>query len=204
MFCFLISDAGKETLGGGEEKLDDHFTYKEGDEATYFVSEGLGDQKLDVGPSGGGATNSGKGEVATQGYESDDVEILEVPREWRLIIEPPAKEPAIGKALVKTTTAEGVTRFESVPEDVIGSKMDSHVVHTIEVSSTDTAAAEDTSHTKTVLAIISCTEVVTAGTSAPLGNDHNKSLTINFSYVVFNPGAFAETLSLTALVTGSP
>jgi len=67
---------------------------------------------------------------------------------------------------------------------VAGSKVDSPIVHTIKVPSTDTAAAEDTSHTKTVLAIISCTEVVTAGTSAPLGNDHNKSLTINFSYAV--------------------
>ena len=53
MLFFLISDAGKDTLGGGEEKLNDLFTYKEGDEVTYFVSEGLGDQKLDVGPSGG-------------------------------------------------------------------------------------------------------------------------------------------------------
>ena len=64
MLCFLISDAGKETLGGGEEKLDDLFTFKKGDEVTYFVSEGLGDQELDVGPSAGGATIFGEGKVA--------------------------------------------------------------------------------------------------------------------------------------------
>ena len=50
MLCFLISDIGKETKGGGEEKLDDLFTYKEGGEVTYFVSEGLVDQELNVGP----------------------------------------------------------------------------------------------------------------------------------------------------------
>ena len=32
---------------------------------TYFVSEGLGDQELDVGPSDGAATVSEKVEVAT-------------------------------------------------------------------------------------------------------------------------------------------
>jgi len=53
LFYFLISDAGKETLGGGEKKLDDLFHCKEGDEATYFISEGLRDQEIDVGPSVG-------------------------------------------------------------------------------------------------------------------------------------------------------
>jgi len=42
LIIFLISVVGKETLGVGEEKLNDLFTYKKGDEATYFVSEGLG------------------------------------------------------------------------------------------------------------------------------------------------------------------
>jgi len=42
LFCFLISDASKETLGGGEKKLDELFTNKKGDEATYFVSKALG------------------------------------------------------------------------------------------------------------------------------------------------------------------
>jgi len=65
LLYFLILDIGKETLGGGEKKLDDLFTYKTGDEATYFVSKGLGDQELDVGPSGGGAITFGKGEVAS-------------------------------------------------------------------------------------------------------------------------------------------
>ena len=56
MFRILISYAGQETQSEGEETFDDLFTYKEGDEATYFVFEGLGDQELDVGPSGGAAT----------------------------------------------------------------------------------------------------------------------------------------------------
>ena len=65
-------DAGKETLGGGEKKLDDLFTYKKGDEATYFVFKGLGDQELDVGPSSGAVTASEKVEVATQGDETEE------------------------------------------------------------------------------------------------------------------------------------
>ena len=56
-------DAGKEIQGEGEEKLDYLFTYKEGDEATYFVSEG---QELDVEHFGRVATTLEKGEVATR------------------------------------------------------------------------------------------------------------------------------------------
>ena len=109
-------DASKETLGEGEEKLNDLFTYKEGDGTTYFVSEDLGDQELEVGPSSGGATISRKGEVTTQGYESEDVEILEIQEEERPIIEPPTEEPTTGEAFVETTTIEGVTLYESTPE----------------------------------------------------------------------------------------
>jgi len=43
LFRILISDVGQEIQSEGEEIFDDLFTYKEGDEATYFVSEGLGD-----------------------------------------------------------------------------------------------------------------------------------------------------------------
>ena len=77
--------------------------------------------------------------------------------------------------------------------------MDFPVVHTIKVSSTGTATAEDTSHIETALAIIRCTEVVTADTSAPSGNNC-KSSAINFSYAAssfFNPKAFAGSLALT-------
>jgi len=77
--------------------------------------------------------------------------------------------------------------------------MDFPVVHTIKVSSTGTAAAEDTSHIETALAIIRCTELVTADTSAPSDNNC-KSLAINFSYATssfFNHKAFAGTLALT-------
>ena len=67
-------------------------------------------------------------------------------------------------------------------------KVDSPVVPTIKVSSADTAAAEDTFleviYTKATQAMIISTEVITAHTSAPSGNDH-KSSTINFSYAVF-------------------
>jgi len=89
LLCFLISDKGKETLSVGEEKLDDLFTYKERDEVTYFISEGLGDQELDVGPSGGAA--------AIQGYESEDVEILDPPEERQPIAESPVEELANGR-----------------------------------------------------------------------------------------------------------
>ena len=65
---------------------------------TYFVSEGLGDHELDVGPSGRSATILEKGEVATQGYESEDVEILETPEESQPITESPTEEPATGEA----------------------------------------------------------------------------------------------------------
>ena len=61
---------------------------------TYFVSKGLGDQELDVGPSDGAVTTLEKGEVAPQGYESEDVKILETPEERRPIPEPTAKERA--------------------------------------------------------------------------------------------------------------
>jgi len=69
----------------------------------------------DIGPSGGTATTSGKGEVATHGDESDDVEILETPEERRSISEPPADEPAIEKALVETGVSIEVTPPEIVP-----------------------------------------------------------------------------------------
>ena len=117
--CFVFNLRCRQgTLGGGEEKLDDLFIYKEGDEATYFVSEGLGDQELDVGPSGGVATTSEKGEIATHGDKSENVEILDIPEEGRPIIEPPVEESAIGEALFKITAAEGVTPLEIAPEDV--------------------------------------------------------------------------------------
>ena len=77
MLCFLISDVGKETLGEGEEKLDDLFTYMEGYEAIYFISEGPADQKLNVGPFDGAAAILEKGKTATiLENESGDVEIL--------------------------------------------------------------------------------------------------------------------------------
>ena len=56
-------------------------TEKEGDKVIYFLSEGLRDQELDVGPSGGAATTLEKVEIAPQGYEFENVEILETPEE---------------------------------------------------------------------------------------------------------------------------
>ena len=136
----------------------------------YFVSKGLGDQELDVGPSGQGATTSEKGEVATQGYESEDMEILEIPEEERLIIEPLAEEPATREAFVETTAAEGVIPLEIAPEDVTGSKATSPVAPTIKISSADIAAIEIISleviHTEATRSMIISTEVAIADISA--------------------------------------
>ena len=52
-----------------------------GDEATYFISKGLGNQERDMGPSSGAATTLEKGEVVPQGYESENVEVLETTAE---------------------------------------------------------------------------------------------------------------------------
>ena len=69
-----------------------------------------------------------------------------------MIIEPPTEESTTGEAFVETTTVEGVTTLEIAPKDMVDNKVDSPVVHTIKVSSTDPAAAEDTHPTKTALA----------------------------------------------------
>jgi len=72
------------------------------------------------------------------------VEILEIPEEGRLIIEPPVEKPATGEAFVETTAVDGVMPLESAPEDVTGSKVDSPIVPIAEVFLTDTATIEDT------------------------------------------------------------
>ena len=60
------------------------------------------------GPSGGAATILEKGEATTQGYESEDVKILNTPEERHPIAELPGKEPATRVAFVETTIAEGM------------------------------------------------------------------------------------------------
>ena len=60
------------------------------------------EQMHDIGPSG-------KGEVATQGDESEDAEILETRQERRPISEPPANKPATGEVIVDTGVRTGVT-----------------------------------------------------------------------------------------------
>ena len=57
-------------------------------------------------PSSGAATASEKGEVTTQGDESEDLEVL---KEGTSIMKPPAREPATGEALVETTVVESVS-----------------------------------------------------------------------------------------------
>ena len=71
------------------------------------------------------------------------MKILEILEERRTIIEPPAEELATGEALVETITVESVTPLEIALEDVIGSKVTTHVASTIEVSSAGIAALED-------------------------------------------------------------
>ena len=47
---------------------------------TYFIFEGLGDQELNLGPSGGAVTILEKGKTAIISWdESEDVEILDFP-----------------------------------------------------------------------------------------------------------------------------
>ena len=117
---------------------------------TYFISEGLGGQELDVGPSDGAATILEKGEVATQGYESEDVKILETPEERQPITEPPAEEPATREALAKTTAAGSMAPPEVASWDMPSSKVN---FPTIEVSSAETIAAGVTTHMETVPAV---------------------------------------------------
>ena len=64
----------------------------------------------DIGPSGGSATASRKGEITIQGDESEGVEILETHEERRPIIEPPTDEPATGETPVET----GITKAISI------------------------------------------------------------------------------------------
>jgi len=102
LLCFLISDVGKETLGEGEEKLDDLFTYKEEDEAIYFISEGPGDQKLNVGPFDGAAAILEKGKTATiLENESRDVEILGSLKEGNRLLSPLSENQLPGRRLLK-------------------------------------------------------------------------------------------------------
>jgi len=68
-FCLLITLEDKK-----EEALDDLFTYKKGDEPDYFSPEDPEDGLYDFIPSG-------KGEVATEGNEDEDIEIVETPRD---------------------------------------------------------------------------------------------------------------------------
>ena len=111
-------------MGGGEEKLDDLFTYKKGDEVIYFVSKGYGDQELDVGPSGGAATILVKGEVTIQGYEYEDVEILEFHEEQQPITELPVAEPTTREAFTETTAVESMVPPEIGSGDTPSSKVD--------------------------------------------------------------------------------
>ena len=140
----------------------------------------------DIAPSGGGATASSKGEVTTQGDESEDMEILETPEERRPISEPPADEPATEEALVKISITEAISTGVTLPK-------------------TAPAAAEATAlgvrYTKVTQGIMISTEVVTTVTSAPPDNDHNSSISNHFSYTISDLEAFAETPTLTAPIT---
>jgi len=62
-----------------------------------------------------------------------------------LIVEPPIGELATGEAHVEVTVVESIMPPEIILEDVTGSKVNSPVAPTVEVSSTDPAVAEDTS-----------------------------------------------------------
>ena len=88
----------------GEEVLEDLFTYREGDEVIYFNPEAPKEQTQDITTSSGATITFGKGEVTTQGDESEDVEILKAPEERR-----PIDEPATGEASVKVYVTEAIS-----------------------------------------------------------------------------------------------
>jgi len=105
-----------------------------------------------------------KGEVATQGYESEDVKILETPEERQPIPEPTAEEPATEEAFAETTAAARTVAAEIALEDVLSSQVDSP---TIEVSSAKTVVAGVTFPIEITPAMTISTRVTTANTSAP-------------------------------------
>ena len=117
----------------------------------------------DIGPSGGVPLL--KREIVTQGYESEDVEILETPEERRSISEPPADEPATGEALVETDVSIGVTLPETVP-------------------AATKVTALGINYTEVTQGMMISTEVTTTIISAPPGNDHNSSFSNQFSYTI--------------------
>ena len=79
--------------------------------------------------------------------------------------------------------------------DVIDNKMNSPVVPTIEVSTADTTASEDTSleitHTEAAQVMMISTEVTIADISASSGNNH-KSPAINFYLLLFLISEFLQ------------
>ena len=86
-------------------------------------------------------------EIAIQGYEYEDIEILESPEEQQPITEPPVNEPAIGQALTMTTAAESMVPSEIASGDMPSSKVDSS---TIKGSLAETVVAVVASHMEIV------------------------------------------------------
>ena len=107
-----------------------------------------------------------KDEVIPQGYESEDVKILKILEERRLITEPTAEEPTTREAFAETTAVARTVLTEIALEDVPSSKVDSLVNPTIEVSSAETIASGVTSLIETTPATTISTGVTTADTSA--------------------------------------
>ena len=115
------------------------------------------------------------------GYEYEDVDILEPPKERRPTTEPPAEGPITGEDFAEIATIESTVPAEIALGDMPSSKVDSP---TIDVSSAETVVDEATSHKETASATTISTGVTTTDTSAHSGNDC-KNLTINFSYAFF-------------------
>ena len=127
-----------------EETWDALFKYSARDEGDYINPESPDEERYDVGPSD-------KGEVATQGNEDKDIEILEISEDRQPTNEGPIEEP------VKEMAPE-------VPSPEIP-------------PTTETNAAEPITTRDALVEITrdeaAYSEVVTITTSIPQGNDCN-------------------------------
>ena len=81
-----------------------------------------------MGPSCETTTILEKGEIAIQGDECEDIEILESPEERQPIAEPPVRELATEKAFTEITAAESMAPLEVALGDMPSSKVDSATI----------------------------------------------------------------------------
>ena len=116
---------------------------------TSFIPEGPEEQTYNVGTSGKGKVViiSGKGKVAIQGDDTENVEIWEALEDERTTVEPITGELATREALDATIIEifdSEVTPPETVPGDVAGTKGIFSEATTVDVFLVETTTAEAT------------------------------------------------------------